>query len=360
MADGETILVTGATGFIGAWIVESLYLQGSRDVRAGIRSWSRAARLARFPVDIVVCDVTDEDQLKRAMTGVSCVIHCAKGSADVTVEGTRNALDVAMRLGVSRFVHLSTAEVYGEVEGQIDEKSPLVRTGNPYNEAKVAAEEYCWQYCAKGLPVTVIRPSIVYGPFSTTWTIDLARNLLSGRWRTLGSQADGICNLVYVTDLVSGILLAARHPDAVGEAFNLNGPELLTWNEYFRRFNTALRCEALPATGSGRAKLRSALMNPVRSSVKLMLAHFKEPIKYLSERNRNVRQLLKGFETAIKATPRPDDLRLYGRKANYSCAKAQQMLSYRPSVPVEVGLEMSVAWLRQVGLTDWCQKTWGR
>jgi len=351
MLEGDTILVTGASGFIGGWIVESLYLQGSCHVRAGIKSWSRAARLARFPVDIVLCDVTDEDHLTRAMTGVSHVIHCAKGSTDVTVEGTRNALDVAMRLGVSRFVHLSTAEVYGEAQGQIDEQSPLVRTGNPYNESKVAAEEYCWQYYEMGLPVTVVRPSIVYGPFSTTWTVDLARNLCSGSWRTLGAQGDGICNLVYVADLVAGVVRAAHYPDAVGEAFNLNGPELVTWNDYFRRFNAALGLRDLQPVSSGAARVRATLARPVRSTVKFLMAHFKESIKSVAERNRAARQILKRFEATIKATPRPDDLRLYARKATYHSAKAQQLLHYEPTVALDRGLEMSVSWLRQVGLT---------
>lgn len=352
MPDEETILVTGATGFIGAWIVETLHLRGSTQVRAGIKSWSRAARLARFPVNIVPCDVMDYGQLVSAMTGVTCVIHCAKGSRDVTVGGTKNALDTALRMGVGRFVHLSTAEVYGEADGQIDERFPLTRTGNPYNEAKIAAEDYCWQYHAKGLPVTVIRPSIVYGPFSTTWTVDLARNLCSGSWRMLRSEADGICNLVYVADLVSGVLLAARDPDAAGEAFNLNGPELVTWNEYFRRFNAALGRKELLSTSSGRAWARATLMSPVRFSIKLMLAHFKEPIKDVSERNRNVRQLLKRFEAAIRATPRPDDLRLYCRKAVYLSTKAQLRLGFRPSFTLDRGLEMSVRWLQQVGLAE--------
>ena len=60
MTDKEKILVTGSGGFIGGWIVETLHLSHLADVRAGIRSWSSGARLARFPVEIVLCDVMDK------------------------------------------------------------------------------------------------------------------------------------------------------------------------------------------------------------------------------------------------------------------------------------------------------------
>jgi len=350
MAHRETILVTGASGFIGGWLVETLYLQGCADVRAGIRSWSSAARLARFPVRIVLCDVMNAEQTTQAMSGVSCVIHCAKGPGKVTVEGTRNALDAALRLGVNRFVHLSSAEVYGDVSGKVDESFPLQQAGNQYGESKVEAERLCWQYQQMGLPITVIRPSIVYGPFSKTWTVDLARNLQSGMWRVLKGSADGICNLVYISDLVSGILLAARHEKAAGEAFNLSGPEAITWNEYFQKFNAALGLPELRPMDSTSVKLRAALMEPARSSIKLALKHFERPIRQTAQRSRHAKRLMRYFEQRIKTTPRPEDLSLYDRGALYVTAKAQDMLDYTPAYDVERGLEMCVRWLDHVGL----------
>jgi nucleoside-diphosphate-sugar epimerase len=142
----ETILVTGASGFIGGWLAEMLYLSGAVGVRAGIRNWSRAARLARFPIDFVLCDVMDRTQIAAAMNGVTCVIHCAKGSKEITIEGTRNMLDSALRSGVKRFVHLSTAEIYGDPAGEIDETFPYIYTGNTYGDSKIEAEKICWDY----------------------------------------------------------------------------------------------------------------------------------------------------------------------------------------------------------------------
>lgn len=360
MAHNETILITGASGFIGGWLAETLYLSSSAaDVRAGIRNWSRAARLARFPIEFVLCDVMDRTQIAKAMDGVTCVIHCAKGSEESIIEGTKNMLDAALRFGIKRFVHLSTAEIYGNPSGEIDETFPYQYTGNPYGDSKIEAEKVCWDYYGKGVPVTVIRPSIVYGPFSETWTVRFARNLQSGNWGTFKGYGEGICNLVYIADLVSGILLAARHECSIGEAFNLNGPELVTWNQYFQRFNAALGLPDLRVFQPSSARLRTMIMEPIRSSAKFALAHFQGPLKRISQRFRPAKELMKSAEKSIKTTPRLTDLSLFNRDAIYLTTKAQKMLGYKPTFNLDKGLEMSVRWLKHLGLVDQTRKDTG-
>ena len=182
MTGTETILVTGAGGFIGGWIVEMLHLSQLAHVRAGIRSWSSAARLARFPIEIALCDVMDKKSIALAMSGASCVIHCVSGSSEAIIQGTGNMLEMAQAQKMGRFVHLSTTEVYGNVNGEIDETFPFKSMGNPYGDAKIEAEKLCWEHYQRGLPVTVVRPSIVYGPFSTDWTVVFTQRLLSKNW----------------------------------------------------------------------------------------------------------------------------------------------------------------------------------
>ncbi|MDX9762683.1 MAG: NAD-dependent epimerase/dehydratase family protein, partial [Desulfomonilia bacterium] len=151
------ILVTGATGFIGGRIVEMAHLaQGARyPVRAGVHQWSSAARLGRFPVETVSLDLTDPVRIEHALEGVTHVVHCAKGSPEVTVQGARNLLDASLKKGVSHVIHLSTADVYGDAAGIVDENSPYHYTGNPYNRMKIDAEKICWEYREKGLPITI-------------------------------------------------------------------------------------------------------------------------------------------------------------------------------------------------------------
>jgi nucleoside-diphosphate-sugar epimerase len=345
MANRKIILITGAGGFIGGWLTETLYLSGSTNVRAGIRRWSSAARLGRLPVEIVLCDVMDEEQVGQAMAGVTCVIHCAVGGRNVIIQGTKNMLDLALELEVRRFVHLSTTEVYGNVSGEIDEMCPYQYTGQTYGDSKIEAEKLCWEYYEKGLPVTVIRPSIVYGPFSRDWTVGIARKLQSGNWGIFKGYGEGICNLVYVADLVSGILLAARHKRAVGEAFNLNGPEMITWNQYFQRFNAALGFPELNVINPIASKLRATIMDPVRSLAKFALDHIEGPVRQAYRRSREAREVIQYAEKSIRTTPRLAELNLYNRDALYLTSKAQDMLGYDPKFEIGTGLQMSVRWL---------------
>jgi nucleoside-diphosphate-sugar epimerase len=333
----ETVLVTGANGFIGGWLAETLCLTGAAHVRAGIRNWGSAARLGRFPMEIVLCDIMDKAQIAQAIAGGTCVIHCAKGSEESITQGTRNMLEAALRQKVRRFIHLSTAEVYGNPGGEIDEMFPYQYTGSPYGDSKIEAEKLCWDYYGKGLPVAVIRPSIVYGPFSKTWTVEIALKLRSGNWGIFKDHGDGVCNLIYIADLVSAIMLAARDESAIGQAFNLNGPETPTWNEYFQRFNAALGLPELKVTEPARANLRALVMEPVRSSAKLAQRHFERPIRRIAARSKLAKQVLKYVEKTMKTSPRLTDFSLYSRKAFYSAAKAQQMLNYEPKFGLDKG-----------------------
>lgn len=352
MASKNVILVTGSGGFIGGWIVETLCLNHSATVRAGIRSWSSAARLARFPVEMVICDVMDKQSIREALKGVDCVIHCVSGSIEALVEGTKNMLDVALEQKVKRFVHISTTEVYGDPKGEIDETAPLKRVGSLYGDAKIDAENLCWESYQKGLPVTIVRPPIVYGPFSKDWTVGFAKKLESGNWGIYKNFGNGTCNLIYVSDLVSGILLAARDERAIGQAFNLTGPESITWNEYFQKFNNALKLPELKVIEPEKAKLRAAALEPVRSFGKFLLKHFNAPLRKMSQKYSQARALMQYTDKTLKTTPRGADLSLYNRDVRYLNTKARDMLGYQPAFNVDRGLDLSVKWLSNVGLAE--------
>jgi nucleoside-diphosphate-sugar epimerase len=211
---------------------------------------------------------------------VSGVVHCAKGaSRESIVLGTRYLLDAAMQEGVQRFVFLSSTEVYGRLRGTVDETIPCQGTGNHYGDAKIEAEAACREYAEKGLPVTIVRPPIVYGPFSKTWTTGIAQRLLSGNWGIFEGIGEGICNLIYVTDLVAGILALLNSPEACGGTFILNGPDAPTWNEYFQRFNQALGLPPLRAIRAGRAELRARLLAPALGLARFAKERFERPVK---------------------------------------------------------------------------------
>jgi len=351
MSHDATFLVTGANGFIGGWLAEALYLTGGSGVRAGIHRWSGAARLARFPMSIVPCDVLVPDQLASAMDGVTCVLHCAKGRDETIVQETQNVLDAASRQGLRRLVYVSTTEVYGNHCGKIDETFPLELTGNSYADSKIEAENLCWEYHKRGLPVTVIRPSIVYGPFSATWTVNIARKLQSGNWGIFREHGDGVCNLIFITDLVRAILLAASDERAIGEAFNVNGPESRTWNEFFQGFNRALGLPELRIVDPHAGGLRAASMELLRKPASYARDHCEGPLRRAATYSRLARQVMKSLELLMKTSPRTSDFSLYSRDALYLDTKARVVLGYKPEIELDAGLDMCVRWLCQVGLS---------
>jgi dTDP-glucose 4,6-dehydratase len=89
-------------------------------------------------------DLMNENEIEKALDGVEYIIHCAKGPGETNVKGTENLLKIASKKSLKRFIHLSTAEIYGSVSGYIDENAPFQYTGNDYNRTKIDAEKICW------------------------------------------------------------------------------------------------------------------------------------------------------------------------------------------------------------------------
>jgi nucleoside-diphosphate-sugar epimerase len=339
------ILVTGAGGFIGGWLIEALYLNGFGNVRAGIRRWSSGARIGRSPIEMVLCDVLDKNQVEQAVLGVDAVVHCAIGSRDVNIGGTEVMLAASQKCGVKRFIHLSTVDVYGNIEGEVDEAFPFQYTGNNYGDSKIEAEKLCQGYVNRGVPVVVLRPSIVYGPYCQLWIAKFADRLKSGHWGIFEGFGEGTCNLVYIQDLIRAVFLSLESEQAVGHAFNINGSDMITWNEYFRRLNAALGLPKLREIGLGRSKMRSVLTRPLRSTARYVLNHYGETATEVYRRFDAAKKVMEQTEELLKTTPSIAELKKLSRKVHYDISKAKSILGYEPRFSVSLGLEMSARWL---------------
>jgi nucleoside-diphosphate-sugar epimerase len=239
-------LVTGATGFIGGHLVRRLVREG-QPTRVLCRPGSEdklPASIARR-LEIVRGDLLDRESLMRAASGATRIYHCAGhgshwGSRDtfelVNVRGTRWLLEAAARRGVQRFVHLSAVAALGMAR-RLDDDSPHATSRHGYAYSKARGEQIALAYHReRGLPVTILRPALVYG-VGGTWLEEPLSMLERDRLVLLGGGR-GTCHPCYIENLVEAMLLAAAHPEAVGQAFIVGDGESMTFRDYFAAIAT--------------------------------------------------------------------------------------------------------------------------
>jgi nucleoside-diphosphate-sugar epimerase len=251
----QSILVLGASGFIGQRVVKAL---AASDWAVPV-SASRRAMPAGSGTRHIQLDATDAKQLSAAMAGISGVVNCVAGSAQTIVESARAVFSVAAGLKEKpRIVHLSSMAVYGGMGGEVQESTPLTAELSPYGAAKLESE----RLAPANLSVVILRPGIVYGPDSAQWSERIARLLFAHRLGDLGRAGDGYCNLVYIDDTVAAILRALQRPNLDATVFNLSLPAPPTWNEYFVRYAQALGAVPVSRITARRLRIESKLLAP--------------------------------------------------------------------------------------------------
>ncbi len=238
----ERILVSGATGFTGGHLCERLIREGYR-VRALVRDERRCSELRRWGAEIVKGDLRDPESLKRATSGINVVYHVAalfrpenvsrKEMWENNVHGTKNMLDAAVKARVQRFVHCSTIGVHGEIKDPPAYEDAPYNPGDYYQESKTAGEKIAIQYMTEGkLPIVIFRPGGIYGPRDLRF-LKLIRPIKAERFIMLGS-GEVIYQMIYIDDLIDGILLCGTREEASGRIYILTGREPTTLNQLVR------------------------------------------------------------------------------------------------------------------------------
>jgi dihydroflavonol-4-reductase len=327
----KPVLVTGATGFVGAAVARALLAQGWQ-VRVLVRPGSDRRNLNGLAVEPREGDLTNPGSLEAAVADCGALYHVAadyrlwvtqpKAMYRANVEGTRAIMEAALAQGVGRIVYTSSVAVLGlRADGSAADESTPSTLGDmigPYKRSKFMAEEIVRELVAeRGLPAVIVNPSTPVGPgdVKPTPTGRMIVEAASGR---MPAFVDTGLNIVHVDDVAAGHLLAEER-GSIGERYIL-GSENLTLREILSRISQIV----------GRRPPRLAL--PVSALM---------PIAFAAEAMARIT----GQEPFVTR----DGLRLARKKMFFSSEKAVRELGYAPR-PADIALADAVAWFRRHGM----------
>lgn len=320
-SDRPVVAITGTHGCVGGAVARAFAARGY-GVRGLVRTPGRPAPISSAWQEHVG-DLTDPQSLRGLCEGADTVVHTAAVVSDwdreeifwrINRDGTRALLDEAQRACVRRFVYVSTADVFGfGTDTEIDEQSPKQCPPYPYSLSKLEGERLTWQRSGRGLEISVVYPTWVFGPGDRHLVPELIDGL---RTRQLVYFDGGRTplELTYSANLGEAVALVALSEEAAGEDY-------LVGDEYGATFGEFID---LLARGSG--------LKPPRFSVPLPVAYGAAAVSETVAR-------------ATRSSKRPlltrYAIRSAGSGMRYRLAKIRG-LGYRPHVGLEEGIERTL------------------
>lgn len=239
----NTVMVTGADGFIGSHLTEELVKKGER-VKAfcyynSFGSWGWLDSLepaVKNEIEVFMGDIRDPNGVRTAMEGQEIVYHLAALIAipfsyhspdsyvDTNIKGTLNVLNAARQVGTKRLLVTSTSEVYGTAQYvPIDEHHPY-QGQSPYSATKIGADRLAESfYRSFDLPVTIVRPFNTYGPRQSARAVipTIITQLLTGKTEIRLGSLTPTRDFNYVKDTAAGFMALAGCEAAVGQEVNI-------------------------------------------------------------------------------------------------------------------------------------------
>lgn len=325
------ILITGASGFIGSFIVEEALAKGM-ETWAAVRKSSSRQYLRDNGIHLIELDLSDKETLKRQLSGhtFDYVVHAAgvtkclrkQDFFTVNTEGTRHLAEALMELGMplKRFVYLSSLSVFGAIKERMpheditDKDTP--RPNTAYGQSKLEAEAFL-DSLGQRLPYVILRPSGVYGPRERDYFL-MAKSIARHLDFAVGYQRQDI-TFVYVADVVQAVFLALDHGKTGGKYFLTDGEvyQSTTFSDL----------------------LRKALGNPwwIRVTAPLWLLRAVSSVNELLTR-------VTGKPSALN-----NDKYHILRQRNWRCdiRPAMEELGYRPHYNLPKGVELTVDWYKK-------------
>ena len=263
----QTVLVTGATGFVGRNLVGAL-VRAPEFAGVAVRVFVRRpppAPLLPPGVEVVVGAFDQEEALRRAVAGAGAVVHLAAkmvangtpgGFRAINVDGARRLFEAAVAAGCRHFIHMSSTSVYGTPRSaRLRTESDPTEPVTPYGRSKLEAEQALLQAGAGGCVLNILRAAGIFGA-GTEKEIPLLRKIQRQR-RSVELAGALLYNPIHVRDVVQAILELLKRPAPHRTLFNLGGADVIRLDDYHallaqtlgteRRRYTLPRVVAVPA-----------------------------------------------------------------------------------------------------------------
>jgi nucleoside-diphosphate-sugar epimerase len=324
------VLVTGGTGFVGAHLVRRLLCRGhqvrSLDINPGLFD----EELRRAGATLLTGSVTEAADVEAAMRGCDLVYHLAspfgdilqpnRAYWDIEVNGTRNVLEAAERLGVRRVIHCSTQGVHGIITNPPGNEESPIAPRDYYCYSKVEGERVCQQFIAKGMDIVIVRPTSVYGPGDIRGWLQLFRMVSKGWFLMIGSGST-LNHPVYVENLVDLFELSGTSPTAKGRVYLAGDEEAVTLTQLVKNVGSATGAQVrvLRFPWYGGAWCAAAVIEVVCKAVGVKPPVFRRRLSW------------------------------YKTNRSFRIERAKQELGYNPRVALPEGLAHTARWYRQAG-----------
>ncbi len=324
------ILVTGATGLLGGYLLQELQ-QRHEQITALVLPQENAATLEAQGIKVVRGDITDASTLAPAVKDCEIVIHLAgmmgvnRPLADyrlVNVTGSENLYRAALAAGVRRFVHTSSHTVYGLGHARfLTEQDPLRPDSDPYSRTKAEGDLLMQRLMRESqMEMVILRPGTFFGPGDRLHYGRMAWRLRNGKGVLIGAGNNAL-PFCYVSDVAHGFVLAAYHKNAPGNIYNLTNDQPLTQREIFNAIADDIGAQ-----------------RPTRH-----LPYW--PIYYGSLGAEMV-----GALTRTKPLVTRLGAMMFGTDNRHSIDKARRELGYEPAVTLREGLRLAAAWFNAGGM----------
>jgi nucleoside-diphosphate-sugar epimerase len=261
--------------------------------------------------------------------GCDVVVHCAAIQSGrfgldefrrVNVGGTLNLLKAAGDAQVARFIHISTINVHGyPPPHDANADSPLSSKGDFYSISKAEGERAVWEFSRNHhLPMTVVRPGCTYGPRGKAWTLVPLSRVKRGSPVLIG-KGDGVCNAVYIDNLIDLILLAMKSDNAIGQAFIGTEGRGVSWHDFYDAYARMIGVKHLRSLPYGIACALAAASE--------FVSRFTGQKPFLSQAS----------------------VDFYSHKVVFDIEKSRKLLGYAPRVSFEEGMSKTYNWLASSG-----------